>query len=138
MDIATKVTKATEAILNAVPWRCFHCDFITTDPKEAQAHFGDRDDASEFTPTCKWWLSMPDSERAVTLQDTVKQLTDEQDHSANLSIQVEALTYQVEAQTACIQSYKPFRSCRTINDVFCLFDSMEGRALAAEEQLKEK
>jgi hypothetical protein len=27
-----------DAILNATPWRCFHCDFITSDRAEAEAH----------------------------------------------------------------------------------------------------
>lgn len=35
-----------------------------------------------------------------------------------------------------IQSYRPFRKCETLQDVFNIYDSMEGRALAAEERLK--
>lgn len=56
--------KKMDAILAAIPWRCFHCDFITNDPAEAQAHFGDQDDASEFVPICKWWSGMPEVAQA--------------------------------------------------------------------------
>jgi len=127
----------TEKILAAIPWRCFHCDFITTDPAEAAAHFGEVDDPEEFTPICKWWAGMPDSERAETLQDTLKQLNAERDENARLRMRVEDLEYQVEGQIHAIHSYKPFReaNCRTIYDIFCLYDSMEGRALAAEEKV---
>lgn len=33
----------------AVPWRCFHCDFITSDHDEAAQHFGRFDDC---VPAC--------------------------------------------------------------------------------------
>ena len=36
-----------------------------------------------------------------------------------------------------LRGWRPFRECRSIKDVFDLFDSMEGRALAAEERLTE-
>jgi hypothetical protein len=49
------------------------------------------------------------------------------------------LEYQTEGQIHAINSYKPFREakCRSIYDIFCLYDSMEGRALAAESRLAE-
>jgi hypothetical protein len=31
-----------DAILAALPWRCFQCDFVTSDPEEALAHKEDR------------------------------------------------------------------------------------------------
>lgn len=126
--------KSAEAVLAALPWRCFHCDFVTTDPAEAQAHFGDRDDAEEFKPICKWWARMDDAERRDALQETLKQLHERDDEVMRLQTKVEGLEYQVDSVESCIKSYKPFRNCRTIHDVFCLFDSMEGRAIAAEER----
>lgn len=125
-----------DKILEAIPWRCFHCDFITTDRSEAAAHFGERDDAEEFTPICKWWANMPPEERAETLQDTLRQLNAERDVNERATNKIDALEYQVNSQESCIRSYKPFRQCRTIHDVFCLYDSMEGRALAAEEAIR--
>jgi hypothetical protein len=55
-------------------WRCFHCDFATKDRAEAEAHFGERDDAEEFKPICKWWASMEAGEKLSVLQDTIKDL----------------------------------------------------------------
>lgn len=63
-------------------WVCFHCDFSTSDASEAAAHFGDRDDAEEFTPLCKWWMRMDEGERAETLQDTIQQLNAEREENA--------------------------------------------------------
>jgi hypothetical protein len=36
-----------------------------------------------------------------------------------------------------LNSYAPFRGCKSIKEVFDIYDSMEGRALAAEERLAE-
>jgi len=128
--------KQVDAILSALPWRCFQCDFITSDPEEAAAHFGDRDDGEEFKPICKWWERMDDAERLETMQDQVRELNRGAEELIKLRDHVEALEEQLANQENAIKSYKPFRECRSINDVFNLFDSMEGRALAAEEQLK--
>lgn len=123
-----------DAILSALPWRCFHCDFVTNDPVEAQSHFGDVDDASEFSPTCKWWSSMDDDERKHTFQDIQKELTAEQDENGNLRRHIEDMEDRLGAQESAMQSYKPFKKCHSMHEVFCLYDSMEGRALAAEER----
>ena len=127
--------KKLNSILQATPWRCFHCDFITNDPEEAAAHFGDRDDAEEFKPICKWWDRMPDDrERLETLQDTVRELNKGAEENMRLLTHIEGLEHQVATQESDIRAYKPFKNCRSIYDVFCEFDSMEGRALAAEER----
>ena len=126
-----------DMILAALPWRCFQCDFITFDPEEAAAHFGDRDDGEEFKPICKWWDRLEDDrERIKTLQDTIRSLNKGAADNMRLLTKIEGLEYQVDSIVNTIQSYKPFRQCRSIYDVFCLFDSMEGRALAAEEQVR--
>jgi hypothetical protein len=125
-----------DAILEAIPWRCFFCDFITTDRAGAAAHFGDRDDASEFKPICKWWNSITQDERLQVLQDTLKQLDREQRENMSQRTAIEGLEYQVNGLVPQIKSYAPFRGCNSIYDVFCIYDSMEGRALAAEERLK--
>ncbi len=129
--------KMLNAILQSTPWRCFHCDFITNDQEEAAAHFGDRDDAEEFKPLCRWWLQMDDAERGAVLQDTIKQLNAEQRENMQHRTAIEGLEYQVGAASGAIASYKPFRGCTSMYEVFCIFDSMEGRALAAEEKLRE-
>jgi hypothetical protein len=68
--------KKMDAILEATPWRCFHCDFITSVHAEAQAHFGDRDDGEEFKPICKWWDRMDDEERKEAFQDAMRDLNE--------------------------------------------------------------
>jgi len=128
----------SEAILQSIPWRCFHCDFITMDREAAAAHFGDRDDAEEFKPVCKWWARMDDHERLETLQDTLRELNKGAEENMRLLTRIEGLEHQVHSQQSAVQGYKPFRECRSIYDVFCLYDSMEGRALAAEERLAER
>ena len=128
--------KKMDAILLATPWRCFHCDFITNDEEEARAHFGDCDDASEFTPLCKWWSNMDDQERKEQFQALLQELNGEREESIKLRDHNEALEDRVNSQQGAIHSYKPFRECRSISDVFNVYDSMEGRALAAEGRLK--
>ena len=129
-------TEKMDAILAAIPWRCFHCDFITNDPAEALAHFGDRDDGEEFKPICKWWDRLNEDERKETLQDTIRELNKGADENMRLLTHIEGLEHQVGSVESDIQGYKPFKGCRSIYDIFCLYDSMEGRALAAEERLK--
>lgn len=124
-----------DAILASIPWRCFFCDFITKNEEEARAHFGDCDDAEEFTPLCKWWSNMDEQERRSQFQVLSQELNCEREESYKLRTEVESLESQLTAQESAIQSYKPFRKCHSIHDIFCIFDSMEGRALAAEERL---
>lgn len=80
---------------------------------------------------------MAADEKLLVLKDTLKQLNQEQNDNMRLRTANEGLEYQVESIPQQIKSYKPFRGCNSIYDVFCVFDSMEGRALAAEERLKE-
>ncbi|HEV7674468.1 MAG TPA: hypothetical protein VGQ12_08055 [Candidatus Angelobacter sp.] len=121
-----------DAILNATPWRCFHCDFITSDRAEAEAHFGDRDDGEEFKPICKWWANMSPDERLVQFQQALKDLEEERRQNDSHRVAIEGLTYQVDGIPMQIKSYAPFRGCNSIYDVFCVYDSMEGRAITAE------
>lgn len=127
-------SKKMDAVLAAIPWRCFHCDFITNDPAEAQAHFGDQDDASEFVPICKWWSSMPDDERKHTFQELQRDLTREQEDNGNLRLKIEDLEDRLDSAENAIRQYKPFKDCSSAWAVFSVYDSMEGRALAAEER----
>lgn len=126
--------KKMDAILAATPWRCFHCDFITSDREEARAHFGDIDDAEEFTPMCKWWSNMPDDERKHVFQDLQKDLNREQEDNGNLRLKIEDLEERLDSAENSIRQYKPFKDCHSAWAVFSVYDSMEGRALAAEER----
>jgi hypothetical protein len=133
-----------DAILAAIPWRCFHCDFITRDPEEAKAHFGERDDAEEFTPICKWWSEMPEDERKYAFQDLQREVVREQENAEQqlqraleAEREVENLGCRIESLSTAMKFIKPFAKCDSIRDVFNVYDSMEGRALAAEERLRE-
>jgi len=69
-------------------WRCFHCDFATYNREEAEAHFGDRDDAEEFKPICKWWVTISEDDRVATLQDYLQQLNYERMENYKLEKQL--------------------------------------------------
>jgi hypothetical protein len=107
-----------DAILAATPWRCFHCDFITTDAAEAEAHFGDRDDASEFKPVCRWWASLNEDERLKTFQDTLRDLSAEQRENQGHRVAIEGLEYQVGTHAGIFNSYRPFRNCSSMYEGF--------------------
>jgi hypothetical protein len=77
--------KRLDQILQAIPWRCFHCDFVTSDPEKAEAHFGDGDDASEFVPVCRWWANSEDDERKRDYQDLLMELKRGADENTRLS-----------------------------------------------------
>lgn len=134
LDTATATIARQAEELVTTRWACFHCGFETADPKKAEAHFGERDDAAEFTPLCTWWASMSPEERGETLQDTIRELNAERDENAIFRTRIEGLEYRVEGQLSEIHSFAPFRKCDSIQQIFNVYDSMEGRALAAEEE----
>jgi hypothetical protein len=80
-------------------WRCFYCEFATDNPVEAEAHFGDRDDAGEFKPICKWWARMDDSERRETLQDLSKQVRELQEREEQQTVQMAGISMAANGAT---------------------------------------
>lgn len=72
-------------------WRCFHCDFATRDVTEAKAHFGERDDAEEFKPICKWWASLDAGEKIGTLQTCLQDLNYERMENYKADQQLRAM-----------------------------------------------
>lgn len=117
---------------NDTLWRCFHCGFETSDEREAAAHFGDRD---EVEALCQTWQTLNADGRAQEYQSIQRELTAERDDNRRLRGRVEDLEYQVDGQHAAIASFRPFRECTTISQIFHVYDSMEGRALASEAKL---
>jgi hypothetical protein len=125
--------RIAEAISTAQnTWRCFHCGFETADPKEASGHFGDRDDE---LPLCCSWAELDADGKASEMQQEHAMLLEEQDENIRLRTKIEGIEYQVEGQLSEIHSFAPFRKCSSIREVFHVYDSMEGRALAAEEAI---
>ncbi len=129
-----RLARAHLELLNKVIWRCFHCGFETEDRLQAAGHFGDCDDAE---PICTLWESLSKDERIGLLQTSSGQYLEAQVEISAQNTKIEGLEYRLEGQLSEIHSFKPFRSCDTIHQVFNVYDSMEGRALAAEERNNE-
>lgn len=108
-DAHSKLPQPPESVLEtaeATPtlqdyWRCFHCDFATSNRAEAEAHFGDRDDTEEFKPLCKWWQLMSEDERIGALQDTIQQLNEAHQEAVAVCPKCNRPHYNMEDSAAC-------------------------------------
>lgn len=113
-------------------WTCFHCGFSTRNEQFAAAHFGVRDEPA----LCRSWAELNADNRLQEYQEITARLAAQCAENARQRIQIEGLEYQVDGRHAEIVSYKPFRECQSIQDIFNVYDSMEGRALTAEAMLR--
>lgn len=133
--LLTQLATQAQALKEAqATWRCFHCGFETSDRGKAEAHFADD---SGGMALCQAWGSWTDQERLEQLQSVALELNRERDDNATQRIKIEGLEFRVEGQISEIHSFAPFRKCDSIHQVFHVYDSMEGRALLAEQALKE-
>ncbi len=80
---------------------------------------------------------MDDTERKHAFQDIVIDLRRQERENDSQRVAIEGLTYQVDGFAASLRSYKPFRECSSMYEVFCAYDSTEGRAIAAEKNASE-
>lgn len=112
---------------------CFHCGERLTTVGQAEDHFGATQGA---LAGCQIKVG---EERGLLmeLRKAEKSRDEWMQRALHDEQEIEHLECKVQSVTTAMQSYKPFRECRSINDVFFLFDSMEGRAIAAEEQLQQ-
>jgi hypothetical protein len=113
-------------------WTCFHCGdhFPGTmgGEKSARAHFGNTPDAR---PACiikgdfglLRALRYAEREAARWRSDVHNETSSSRNYYAHLQSE--------------LRGFKPFRGCRSVQDAFNIYDSMEGRALAAEERVAE-
>jgi hypothetical protein len=62
-------------------WRCFHCNFVTSDKEAALAHFGDPD---ELEPVCCDWERMSKKERLGEFQALIQELNGEREENGRL------------------------------------------------------
>ncbi len=115
---AKRLARAHLELLDKVnkTWRCFHCGFETCDPAEAEAHFGERDDPEEFTPTCTWWSKLTREERAQEIQDLQRQFTAEQDENGTLRIKIEGLEYRLVEARRVLGIVAPYHEDCYCND----------------------
>ena len=111
------------------PWVCFHCGFSSADRIEAAGHFGEFGD--EF-PICLTWAKLNADDRLQEYQNITGELNREREENLRMRSQIEGLEYRLYDFEILLGSR--FKGCKTINDAFNLYDSMEGRALAAEEK----
>jgi hypothetical protein len=117
--VATKADPPVPAALDALPWRCFHCDEVFTDAAEAKEHFG----ADEWkVPACR--LAVDDVQRLRALET----------QNATLRREVEAaendarLWYESEADRV-----RRIGHCQWWQEM----DSREGEKLVLQERLAE-
>jgi hypothetical protein len=112
-------------------WTCFHCGETFTTQGGAAFHFGADPSA---TPGCMIKVTVGDERGWLIeirkLEREVRRLT----HDIQNEISVTAVYHESLARE--LQKVKPFAKCSTLQDVFNVWDSMEGRALAAEERLR--
>jgi hypothetical protein len=123
-------------------WVCFHCGERFTTLGSAQDHFGSTPESRAGCLIDRVALEAgTDTQRGRGLLMELRRVEGERDEWMNQALagrnEIEALECRVESLTTAMKSYKPFRECDSIRDVFFVFDSMEGRAIAAEERLKE-
>jgi hypothetical protein len=114
-------------------WVCFHCGEHLKTVGAAQDHFGG-------TPDALAGCQIKAGEERGLLMELRKAEADRDEWMSRAlrnQVEIEALELKVGSLTTAMQSYAPFRKCRSINDVFFLFDSVEGRAIAAETQLRQ-
>lgn len=104
-------------------WRCFHCDEVYTNEAAAREHFGD--DGERDTAACK--LNRGEGELVARLREVNREAT-------HLRSALEQAEYDSGAAVRAQIGYE-FPGCATLRDVFNKMDSLEGRALAAEERL---
>lgn len=128
----TPESEAPAPVVAAREWRCFHCDEVFTDESLAAEHFGGFGLNFEERAGCVEKLLAPDKNLVLALRKVC-------DEFHRLQFQVsEEITNDVyfygRLRTSLAQ-IKPFAKCVSLHEVFMVFDSMEGRALAAEERL---
>jgi hypothetical protein len=116
-------------------WRCFHCDETFTDREAASLHFGNdeiRHSMGEHieaaaAPACQ--IKARDGGLLAALRHAEGEII-------NLHAQVTNAEHEAEHFASLPQQIaRYFKGARSPWEAFCLLDSMEGRALAAEEKL---
>ncbi|HEX7330345.1 MAG TPA: hypothetical protein VF290_02530 [Pyrinomonadaceae bacterium] len=123
-------------------WTCFHCGETFTTIGSAQDHFGATPESRAGCLIDHVALETgTGTERGRGLLMELRKVEASRDEWMDQALrgrnEIEALECRVESLTSAMQSYEPFRECNSIRDVFFVFDSMEGRAIAAEDRLNQ-
>ena len=105
-------------------WTCFHCGETFMHPNPARQHFGA---TPESEPACRVLNTEHGFVRRLRgLEMQIDEMRRQRDEANS---EAEKLGAQLSAWTTL------FPDCHTARDLFNKYDSMEGRALAAEERL---
>jgi hypothetical protein len=106
-------------------WTCFHCGETFTTPGSARDHFGTH---LYDKPGCLLKVEVGE-ERGLLMELRKAQAKIDELRSEQMTDR--QFYWRLECD---LQYWKPFRGCKSLQDVFNRYDSMEGRALAAEER----
>ena len=110
-------------------WTCFHCGETFTTPGSARDHFGA---TPEALPGCVLKIQGP-RERGLLMA-----IRKAEDEIERLRREVETCDHEAgnyHAMTRDLERY--FNGARSVHQAFLVLDFMEGRVLAAEEQLSQ-
>lgn len=114
---------------DAIAWVCFHCGYQADNEVDASAHFGDRDDPA----LCRTWAELNSDGKLAELQSLTAELSAEREQNVFHRLVIEGLEYRLLEYENLAASR--FKGCKSLNDAFKMYDSMEGRALTAELKL---
>jgi hypothetical protein len=130
------VEQAALDVLTAQPsevepksWRCFHCDEVFTTKAEARDHFGP-DAGFHFgqeSPACIEKLTAGEKALVVEVREARAE-------AGRTAAENDLLGQQLAGFEASLR--QRFNGAASVHDAFNLYDSMEGRALAAEVEVE--
>lgn len=115
-------------------WVCFHCDERFTTVGGARDHFGvDKG----YQPGCFLKVSLGD-ERGwqMELRKAEQRAEEQMERALQAERELEAAECSISSLSAEMSGYKPFKKCNSMQDVFNVYDYMEGLKLAAEYREK--
>lgn len=111
-------------------WTCFHCGENFTTWGSARDHFGTTPDK---TAACV--IKLGDERGLVMELRKAEEMADQQmERALQAERETETAQCRISSLSDAMHSFKPFKKCDSINEIFFLYDSMEGRALASEER----
>ena len=108
-------------------WCCFHCGENFTTVGAARDHFGGN---IYDTPGCM--IRVQVGEERGLLMELRKAQAEVERLRRDIEDEVSSERARSLWLSGMLAQYKPFLKCWTVQDVFNVYDSMEGRALAAE------
>lgn len=121
MSPMTHLTETTPT--SETGWKCFHCGVMCATHEEATDHFGPTE---AWKPTCQ--------DRGTDLDLLARTRAAESDAHDFLGQRNDA-DEQSEIASAKLSELGRFKGARTIYDAWCMYESMEGRALASEAMM---